>query len=142
MTALGVSTEDFVGLEGAHTFHVSTFREAEKSNNVRDVLAAQSYVGGFIAGFSAMPSQFKLKDTDVPGIKFWLDNYCANHPLTTIFEASKELGLELSKRSESSLGGSKEVRSVGVEVEEWCPGAELTCPERPIREADITPRLL
>lgn len=65
------------------------------------VLAMQTWVMGYLRGVfdgrKDRPDPLRLTDADA--ISGWIDNYCREHPLDSIYYAAGNLAAELLKRS-------------------------------------------
>jgi hypothetical protein len=69
-----------------------------------DVMTQIEWVRGFISAFNFYQSAKGdvTAGTDMDGIYAWIDNYCANHPLERVDQATIALINELSQRGAKS----------------------------------------
>jgi hypothetical protein len=80
-------------------------RQRATRGNTDDMLA---WVQGFLSGINMALYQSNpdfLVETDAQGISAWLDNYCRQHPLENLINASGTLISELTMRA--AVDGSK-----------------------------------
>jgi hypothetical protein len=66
----------------------------DRATNREEGYADASWVLGFLSGYN-----FIAKGTDSSGAFAWIDNYCAQHPLNDLSDATIALVEELSKRT-------------------------------------------
>jgi hypothetical protein len=60
-----------------------------------------SWVLGWLSASGHYQVLGRMKDTDAAAVTAWLDNYCKEHPLDELQEASAALIRELAKRGKS-----------------------------------------
>jgi hypothetical protein len=84
---------------GAGTVSCGTWLEVRKSRGWAEV-ENQSWVLGYVsdANFYQQSTDF-LAAPDAQAIFAWLDNYCRQHPLEKLLEASQSLIYELTMRA-------------------------------------------
>jgi hypothetical protein len=103
VTVGSVRAEGQVMAIGAGATSCGSWTQARKTNSVVQSLMGQWFVG-FLSGANiAVPDTDPdlLKGQDFNGLMAWHDNYCRAHPLDKLAEASKELLVELGRRTVS-----------------------------------------
>jgi hypothetical protein len=71
-----------------------------------ETVQLRSWVQGYVSGANGyLQSTDFLADLDAPAIFAWLDNYCRQHPLEKLIEASDALIYELTMRA--AVAGTK-----------------------------------
>ena len=108
LCALSVNAlaDDGTPIRGAGSATCGAWTEARK-NDVLAEGAMISWMLGFVSGFNEFLYQVEsvkgqgqhkngiYGDTDTAGLKGYLDKYCREYPLTTLYEASQDFIIEM-----------------------------------------------
>ena len=83
-------------IRGPGALTCGTWTQDRKNPRLPPQLA---WVMGFISSYNHYTETEIFGDSDFNAIAGWLDNYCASHPLDTIYVGAVRLVEELKKRS-------------------------------------------
>ena len=67
----------------------------------RDFYPLAAWVLGYLSGVATSTNVDLLRNTDSSAVTAWVDKYCAEHPLDTIYKAAEVLASELATRRTS-----------------------------------------
>jgi hypothetical protein len=84
---------------GAGGVSCGAWLETRKNGDDVETFQLQAWVQGFVSGVNATSQNDFLAAPDAEAIFAWLDNYCRQHPLEKVIEASHLLILELKMRA-------------------------------------------
>lgn len=69
----------------------------EKNGDPQFHVIQQSWVLGYLSATNTLMDEEILASHDSQGLLGWVDNYCKEHPLHSIYDAAVNLAIELTK---------------------------------------------
>lgn len=61
-------------------------------------IGSKHWLNGFLSGAAAQKGEDILGVVDADSVFLWMDNYCRNNPLDSVFQGATKLTKELEKR--------------------------------------------